>query len=132
LNNYTNSGKSLAYLVSCSIPEGNSVSWSSVSFRKFYSFCFRHKNWTPLFLFATIAYFAEPNVRKISPEATGMTNPFFAVKLQIGYWKGLYANVTSFCGILGSKVGEIHDKFSDIHSKVYIPQILLFFFLVSK
>jgi len=63
---------------------------------------------TPLFPIATVACFAEPNARSNKPRSKWDANSFSTVELQIGYWKGLYANVTFFCGVLGSKLGEIY------------------------
>jgi hypothetical protein len=80
----------------------------------FYSLCTRHKKPNPCPV-ATVACFAEPKARSNKPRSNWDANSFSAVALQIGYWKCLYANVTFFCGILGSKVGEIYDEFSLIY-----------------
>jgi hypothetical protein len=69
---------------------------------------FETNNWTPLFPVATVACFAEPNARRNKPRSNWDAKSFFAVELQIGYWKGLYANVTSSCSIVSSKLGEIY------------------------
>ena len=82
---------------------------------RFYSLCIRHNKPTPLFPVATVACFAEPNARSNKPRSNWDANSFSAVELQIGYWKGLYANMTFFCGILGSKLGEIYVEFSLIY-----------------
>jgi hypothetical protein len=78
----------------------------------FYSLCIRHKNPTPLFAVATVARFAELTATNNKPRSKWDANSFSAVDLQIGYWKGFYANATFFCGILVSKIGEIYVEFS--------------------
>lgn len=84
---------------------------------KFYPLCtcVRHKKPTTLFPAATVVCFTETNARSNKPRSNWDANSFSAVKLQIGYWKGLSANVTIFCGILSSKLGEIYVEFSLIY-----------------
>jgi hypothetical protein len=89
---------------------------------------------TTLFPAATVVCFAETDARSNKPRSNWDANSFSAVKLQIGYWKGLSANVTIFCGILGSKLGEIYFEFSLIYRVmcIFLNFYLYFCFLYQN
>lgn len=100
---------------------------------------------TPFFPVSTVACFAELNARSNKPRSNWDANSFSAVELQVGYWKGLYANTTFVCSILGSKLSEMYVEFSLIYRvrytflNFYLPfsfwyqnKLMIQFFLEAK